>query len=100
MKNYINIFYLLACASIFQNCIGSANYKKLNAGYYLSAIDVREDMLIGFQDGDYGIGVIPATIFSVGQNDEFIIAKQHPKESPNGMDKGVINYFIIPQKTK
>jgi len=98
MKNYINIFYLVAFASLLQNCIGSAHDEKLNAGYYLSAIDVKQDMLIGFQDGDYGIGVIGATIFAVGQNDGFIIAKQHQKVSPSGMDKAVINYFIIPLK--
>jgi len=91
---------LFAFTSLLQSCIGSAHDEKLNAGYYLSAIDVKEDMLIGFQDGVYGIGIIGATIFAVGQNDGFIIAKQHPKVSPTGMDKAVINYFIIPFKNK
>jgi hypothetical protein len=100
MKKYINIFCLFAFATLLQSCIGSAHHEKLNSGYYLSAIDVKEDMVIGFQDRDYGIGIIEATVFAVGQNDEFIIAKQHPKVSPSDMNKTVINYFIIPLKNK
>lgn len=100
MKNYINIFCLFAFVSLLQSCIGSAHDEKLNGGYYLSAIDVKEDMVIGFQDGDYGIGIIGATIFAVGQNDEFIIAKQHPRASSSDVNKAIINYFIIPLKSK
>lgn len=100
MKNYKNICFYFAFTSLLQSCIGSAHYEKLNAGYYLLAIDVKEDMLMGFQDGDYGIGVIGATIFAAGQNDGFIIAKQHPEVSPTSMNKEVTNYYIIPLKRK
>lgn len=100
MKCYIGIFVLFAVASLFQSCIGSAYDKKLNAGYYLSAIDVKEDMSIGFQDGDYGIGIISATVFAVGQNDDFIIVKQHPRLFSSEMDKSVTMYFIVPLKMK
>ena len=100
MKNYINMLYLFAFASLIQSCIGSAHSEKLNGGYYLSAIDVNNDMNLGYQDGDYGVGVVGATIFAVGQNKDFIIVKQHPRAFPNEPDKTVINYFIIPLKNK
>jgi len=100
MKNNINYFYLFTLTLLLQSCIGSAHEEKLNAGYFLSAIDVKEDMVIGFQDREYGVGIIDATVFAVGQNDDFIIAKQHPKVSPSKMDKSVIKYYIIPLKDK
>lgn len=63
-------------------------------------MDVQEDMLIGFQKADYGIGIIEPTVFAVGQNDKFIIIKQHPKLSTGVIDKSTINYFIISLKNK
>jgi len=101
MKNYINIFCLFALASLLQSCICSAYDKRLNAGYYLSAMDVKSDMEISYKDEqDYVFAIVNATVFAVGQNNGFIIAKQHPKVSPTGMDKAVINFFIIPLKNK
>lgn len=100
MKNYKKIFYLFIFISLLQSCMGSAHDEKLNAGYFLSAMDVQEDMLIGFQEADYGIGIIEPTVFAVGQNDKFIIVKQHPKLSTGVIDKSTINYFIIPLKNK
>lgn len=100
MKNYRKSLYMFLYMVFLQGCIGSAYDKKLNGQYYLSAIDVKEDMIIGYQDGDYGIGVIKEVVFAVGQNDRFIIAKQHPKDSSYNINKGVTNYFIIPFKEK
>lgn len=100
MRNLINTFMLVVFASVLQSCITSAYDEKLNEGYLLSAIDVKEDMIVAYQDGDYAIGIIEATVFAIGQNDEFIIAKQHPKSSQNEIDKTIINYFIIPLKNK
>lgn len=100
MKNYFLLFCFFAFTSLFQSCIFSAHNEKLNAGYFLSAFDVDEDMIISFRYRDYDIEIIEATVFAVGQNDEFIIAKQHPKLSTIEMNKKVINYFIIPLKKK
>ncbi len=100
MKNCINIFCLFAFVSNIQSCIGNAYYKKLNGGYYLSAVDAREDMHLGYKDGDYGIGIVKETVFAVGQNEDFIIVKQHLRKFPNEPDKKTIYYFIIPLKIK
>ena len=96
MKHKINLCCLFAITLLFQNCIGDAYNKDLNAGYYLLAIDVKEDMSLGFQDKGSGFGIIEPTIFAVGQNDKFIIVKQHPQVSPNRINKKITNYFIIP----
>ncbi|GAB2545068.1 hypothetical protein [Spirosoma aerophilum] len=72
--------------------------KKLNGPYYLDAFDEYEEMSISVQDGEAGVGVIEATVFAVGQNDQFIIAKQHPLDEVGKLDKSVTNYFIIPLK--
>lgn len=74
--------------------------KKLYGGYYLDAFNEYEEMVIGIQIGEQGVGVIPSTIFAVGQNDNFIIAKQHPRNPPGVIDKSTTNYFIIPLHLK
>ena len=81
-------------------CGNEAYYKELNGGYYLSATDVQEDMTLGYQDGEDGIGVIDATVFAVGQNDSFIVSKQHPRNFPDKPNKAIVNYYIIPLKSK
>ena len=100
MKNWINIFCLFTFTSLLQSCIDNTHNKKLNGGYYLSAMDVEDDMEIIYKnEQDYMFTVVNATVFAVGQNHDFIIAKQHPKLSSSGTDKGVTNYFIIPVKS-
>lgn len=91
---------LFAFSFLFKSCVGSVYDEKLNGGYYLSALDLKEDMSIGFQDSIYGIGIIEPTVFSVGQNKDFIIAKQHPIVNNQMPNKSVINYFIIPLSYK
>lgn len=36
-------------------------------------------------------GVLEETVFAVGFNDKYIIAKQHPAD-----DRAIINYYIVP----
>jgi hypothetical protein len=66
----------------------------------LSALDIKEDMVVGFQDGNYGVGVIRATVFAVAQSDRYIFAKQHPRTSGYRIDRTITNYYIIPLKNK
>ncbi len=90
-------FIIIFCLG---GCMGEAHYEQLKAGYYLSATDTKEDMVLGYQDGEYGIGIIDATVFAVGQSDSFIILKQHPRDFPNETDKAITNYYIIPIKDR
>jgi len=99
-KVNINIV-IIVCSVLLSSCIGSATYdKKLSEGYELSANDDLQGMSIYAYDGQYQIGIINATVFAVGYNEEYIIAKQHPRKFPNPLDKSVTNYFIIPLKNK
>ncbi|MDR2805906.1 MAG: DUF3997 domain-containing protein [Dysgonamonadaceae bacterium] len=53
-------------------------------------------------DGSY-IGVVPPTLFAAGYDDEYIIAKQHPRNGVYGhgdIDKNVTYYYIVPLKYK
>jgi len=81
-------------------CRSEVHYTNLNGGYYLSADDVLEDMSLGYQDGEDGVGVIDATVFAVGQDNNFIIVKQHPRNFPDLPDKDITCYFIIPLRSK
>lgn len=94
------LIFSLIIVSCLGGCMGEAHYEQLKAGYYLSATDAKEDMVLGYQDGEYGIGIIDATVFAVSQNDSFIILKQHPRDFPNESNKAVTNYYIIPIKDR
>lgn len=82
------------------SCSEENYHKGLNGGYYLSAIDVRSDMVLGYEDGEYGVGIIGSTVYAVGQNEDFIILKQHPRNFPDEPDSKITNYYIIPLKAK
>ena len=66
--------------------------------YYLYAYASDEDMLIMHFDKYGGLEVVGSTVFAVGCNKDFIIAKQHPAIYPEKENKSVTNYFIIPLK--
>jgi len=71
------------------NAIGGFAYeKKLNNGYQLNAMDSRSEMSIWLPDN---LIIVKETVFAVGQNDSFIIVKQHPPGN-----KEHINYYAIP----
>jgi len=91
---------LLFGGIILTSCIGNIVYKKeLSAGYELSANDDMSGMSIYVSDGQYQVGVVNATVFSVGFDENFIIAKQHPFRD-NSINKFVTNYYIVPVKNK
>jgi len=50
-------------------------------------------MTIGYEIDKNGntVDVVSETIFSIGNNDKYIIAKQHPNRNKN-----IVNYYIIP----
>ena len=95
MKNAISFFSVI----FFMGCQGTAYEEELVADYSLRAIDVKSGMSVYYMDEEYLIGIVQSTVFAVGHNDEFIIAKQHPEDFPE-IDKSITNYFIIPLKDK
>ncbi|MYM94455.1 hypothetical protein [Duganella vulcania] len=69
--------------------------EKITGPYRLSAIDITEEMSVCYElkEEDTCIGRIPEMVFSVGWNENFIVAKQHPSGN-----KAVTNYFILDRK--
>ncbi|KGL58398.1 hypothetical protein PHEL85_3457 [Polaribacter sp. Hel1_85] len=39
--------------------------------------------------------IVPETVFALGENGDFIIAKSHPKNLKSGINKSVTYYHII-----
>ncbi len=89
----------LACLGLSSGCggIGLAYQKHLSGKYSLIATDILEQMCISEPSGPNGWnGVIPQTVFAVGWDDRFIVAKQHPnKDHLYGLDKTITNYYIL-----
>ena len=96
-KIYLNI---LSLVSLF-GCGNSSYHEKLIHNKYLIAEEGLEnmDISISIPNSDAYEGLIPSCVFSVGNNDAFIIAKQHPYEFPN-INKKITNYYIIPSNSK
>jgi hypothetical protein len=69
--------------------------------YVLLAIDTEAQMSLNADVKDVGkafiVNVVDATVFSVGANDRYIVAKQHPLvgESQTTFDSRITNYFVI-----
>jgi len=70
--------------------------KRLTDKFYLIAGDSIDEMSIGYQSSGTGYTVlIGQTVFAVGYNDGFIIAKRHPREFPGKINKDSTFYHII-----
>ncbi|MCP4609128.1 MAG: DUF3997 domain-containing protein [Planctomycetes bacterium] len=75
-------------------------YKEdLGNGYIVYAADVMRDVSISRKDpkrsSSWGIQVIPPTVFAYGWNDNFILAKRHPKKKDRKVDTSVAYWYII-----
>jgi hypothetical protein len=88
---YLSGFFLTGC---FRH-----EYKKTIAnGYTLYAYEADEDMSLAHFDKYGALEIITPTVFSIGYNKDFIIAKQHPTIYPDKENKSITNYFIVPIK--
>ena len=91
------LYLLFLC--LLSGCMGFAIKEKIVGNYYLIANDVDEDLSLSYHEAadgsNYG-DVIKATVFSVGYNEKYIIAKQHPRAFPNPPNKNITNFFILP----
>ena len=89
---------VLIMATVLCGCavFGFVYQKRLIGRYELVAVDVLEqmDLCETLPDGD-AVGVIPPTIFSVGWDRHFIIAKQHPHDTDGHIDRSITNFYIL-----
>jgi len=89
---YFLILYLLG------GCTGFDTKEKIINNYYLVAADTEEQLSLSYcdpNDKNGCIGIIEATVFSVGYNNSYIIAKQHPSNN-----RDITNYFLLPINKK
>lgn len=98
IKNKLIILLLILL--VLEGCKMKNNNNRIIENYFIGTDDLREDMMIYAVVNEYRIGIMPPTIFALGYNEDFIIAKQHPQNSSLSMEREKINYFIIPLKKK
>ena len=89
MAAVLVVFILGAC--------GFNHDEQLVGPYRLVAADTSEQMAVCEGTGSAVHCVIPATVFAVGWNSSFIIAKQHPFDLPQATqpDKSITSFWII-----
>ena len=87
---------LILC--LFSGCSGFLVKDHIVDDFYLIATDSPQQSSLSFCDpGDNEgcAGIIKATVFAIGFNTKYIIAKQHPSNN-----KSITQYFIVPIKLK
>jgi hypothetical protein len=95
------IFFCTIILLMFAGCMGLAMKENFFGNYYLVATDKIEDLSLCYHansDGDIYGDIIQATVFAIGYNEKYIIAKQHPRTFPHPPNKAITNYFILPLK--
>lgn len=93
MKLYsIHTLIYLIIAFSLSGCQGFVKDEKITGKYHLVAVDILADLTLCYklEGGDYK-GVLEETVFAVGFNDNYIIAKQHPSNN-----RAITNYYIVP----
>jgi hypothetical protein len=97
-KRLFPIFFLSLC---LQGCIFDSESDKIIGKYIVICIDIPQNQTISEQDeinSQVSATIIEPYVFSVGHNNDFIIAKQHPTNGFEGgyqVNKSVTNFYII-----
>ena len=78
------------------SCQDFVHEEKVIDNYFLIAIDEEPQMSVSYsvnQNNSSFVGVIGETVFAIGNNEDFIIVKQHPRSWPNPSNRLITNYF-------
>ena len=79
-----------AISAIICGC-GFDHDEQITGNYRLVAVDVMDQMSVGLSvKGGNAIGRINATVFAVGWDQRYIVAKQHPNNN-----RAVTNYYYL-----
>lgn len=69
--------------------------------YVLLNIDTEADMSLSMDLSDGGaLSIVKATVFAVGANEHYVVAKQHPSADGVRFDSTVTNFFIVDRATE
>jgi hypothetical protein len=65
--------------------------------YRLIAVDVKGQMNLAVDLGNGGaIGIVGPLVYSLGANDQYIVAMQHPAKNESGeFNRRITNYFVV-----
>jgi hypothetical protein len=81
---------MIVLAVLLAGC-GFVHDEHLVGPYYLTAVDTDEQMSLGHAlAGGERVGRVDETVFAVGWDDRYLVAKQHPKN-----DRRVTNYYVV-----
>jgi len=96
MKKSVKIL-LVTCFLLFQSCYFGAGMVEQNITdkYWLFANNTMDEMSIWYFPKNGSNLIVKETVFAVGYNDNFIIAKNHPKDLAGKINKSVTHYHII-----
>ena len=79
-----------AVASCFASC-GFVHDEEIVGPYRLIAVDTDSQMSVSYDVGNGStVGRIPETVFSIGYDQRYIVAKQHPDDN-----RTIINFFYL-----
>ncbi|WP_395066524.1 hypothetical protein [Flavobacterium sp.] len=84
-------FLFISCFGLFDN-----RTREISNGYKLIWIDLpQQNRFIENKNNEV---VINSHVYSAGFDENYILAKQHPKINTNQVDKKKTNYFVIQLK--
>lgn len=90
--------YLVLFSLLLQSCYFGAGVveENLTQEYSLFANNSMDEMSIWHHTAECQNDlIVEETVFAVGYDDDFIIAKSHPKDSISGINKSLTYYYII-----
>ncbi len=85
------LFALFLCATLAGGCLFDSGIPWKHAKYALIWIDDPRNVSLSYDAGEGSwIGRIEPSVFAVGSDERYVVAKQHPRG-----DKSITSYFII-----
>jgi|GEM_PF-567672 len=107
-NNTFTLLLVLLLSSIFSACGGGKDPNRIIGKYKISRMIYGEIMINAlhkeFHENSNGAGVeVPPSVVGVGNNEDFIIVRQHPVSEGSGSyipDTTITNYYIVDMNNK
>jgi hypothetical protein len=91
MVNRLKTRAAFACGLVLSACLFDHGVEWRRGPYALHWTDLSDEVHLAYDLGrGTWVTLVMPTVFAVGSDDRYIVAKQHP-----GGDKAVTNYFIV-----
>ena len=96
-----SIFIFFVCFS-FTACREMSVNKKIIGKIHLFAVENHEDMNLGYEvpGSDQITVIIGSTVFAIGNDNRYVIVKQHPNYFIKPFSRKLTNYYIVPVSMK